>query len=102
MTRDTLLSRAPLEIGALWAEVSQLEILRQGRPVEGGWPGTLSEARARILAYLDRELTLRKMPLLNIEELLAATHATYAQARRDWLSAQVGEKQRRRRRRAGQ
>lgn len=98
--RETLLSSAALEIGAAWAESWALEIQRQGRPVAGGWPGTLREARARVLAYLDRELLLRKMSRLSVEELGRATRAAYARARRDWLAAQAGTAPNTRRRRS--
>jgi hypothetical protein len=97
-TRDALLSSAPLEIGAGLAARWKLAMAEQGRAVAGGWPGTISEARAHVVAYFDRELSLRKMPLLTIAELLAATQAVYARARRDWLSAQLSEKRRRRQR----
>jgi hypothetical protein len=58
-----------------------------GRLVVGGWPGTLAEARARIQGHLGGELARRRMPALSIEELAAATSATYQQAKKDWLIA---------------
>jgi len=83
--RRTLLSKAPPELGASWAR-GWCETLRaEGRSVDGGWPGTLQEARSRVLLHFDGELSRRGMSELTQQELAAATAATYERARQDWL-----------------
>ena len=63
-------------IGRTWA----LEVLQRlrsdDRDIEGGWPGTLGEARARIRAELRRPLTL------DVIDSLA--RIAYAAARAGW------------------
>ena len=85
--RQTLLSEEPLLLGSSWAQVWCKSMQSDGRLVVGGWPGTLAEARARIQGHLGGELARRRMPALSIEELTAATSATYQQAKKDWLIA---------------
>jgi hypothetical protein len=87
--RKTLLSDLPLKIGAGWAEGWRAEMAKEGRPIAGGWPGTLGEARARVAAHFDHELRRRKMAHLTSDELATATRAAFGQARRDWLAAQL-------------
>jgi hypothetical protein len=87
--RSTLLSDLPLKIGAGWAEGWREEMVKQGRPIAGGWPGTIGEARARVAAYFENELRRRKLAHLTSDELAAATRAAFGQARRDWLAAQL-------------
>jgi len=85
--RQALLSEEPLLLGSSWAQVWCKSMQSDGRLVVGGWPGTLAEARARIQGHLGGELARRRMPALSIEELTAATSATYQQAKKDWLIA---------------
>ena len=85
--RQALLNEEPLLLGSSWAQVWCKSMQSDGRLVVGGWPGTLAEARARIQGHLGGELSRRRMPALSIEELAAATSATYQQAKKDWLIA---------------
>jgi hypothetical protein len=63
-------------IGQTWA-LEVLERLRStDREIEGGWPGTLGEARARIRAQLRRPLA--------IEVIDALARIAYAAARQGW------------------
>jgi hypothetical protein len=87
--RKALLNDLPLKIGTGWAEGWREEMIKQGRPIAGGWPGTIGEARARVAAHFERELRRRKMPHLTSDELATATRAAFGQARRDWLAAQL-------------
>lgn len=87
--RKALLTDLPIKIGTGWAEGWREEMIKQGRPIAGGWPGTIGEARARVAAHFERELRRRKMALLTSDELAAATRAAFGQARRDWLAAQL-------------
>lgn len=65
-------------------------MLAQGRCIEGGWPGTMPEARARVLGYLTPKLASRKMASLSHSELTRATTFAYDRARRDWIQAVRG------------
>jgi len=87
--RKTLLTDLPLKIGTGWAEGWREEMVKQGRPIAGGWPGTIGEARARVAAHFEHELRRRKMAHLTSDELATATRAAFGQARRDWLAAQL-------------
>jgi hypothetical protein len=84
-SRRALLGEGPRHLGASWA-LGWCEALRaEGREIDGGWPGTLQEARSRVLMHFDGELSRRGMPELTREELAVATAATYERARQDWL-----------------
>jgi len=45
-----------VEAGVAWAGSVRLLLRQEGRPATGGWPGTMSEARARIPHHLGRGL----------------------------------------------
>jgi hypothetical protein len=74
-------------LGRTWATEWVQTMQNEGRPVSGGWPGTLPEARMRAQEHLDRELRLRKMPLLSKDELAQVTALVYERARNEWLLA---------------
>jgi hypothetical protein len=73
-------------LGASWARALLERTRDEGRPVDGGWPGTLPEARALVSTQLNRELSERAMPVLSASELSAAVTTTYSRAKRDWLA----------------
>ena len=52
------------------------------RPVAGGWPGTLSEARVRVGRRIASELG--PAFAATAEELMDAARAAYGTARREW------------------
>jgi len=54
--RRELLDRAARGEGSAWASWWRTELGRQSRPLEGGWPGTLSEARIRVARRIAVEL----------------------------------------------
>jgi hypothetical protein len=85
--RRSVVAEHPLAIGSRWAELWCQELREQGRPVDGGWPGTLPEARARVLRSLDLELAGRGMPLLTVEEIAVATRVAYERAKSVWREA---------------
>ncbi len=84
-TRQTLLHDAPLLLGGAWARALSESLHGEGRPVDGGWPGTTQEARARVLQHFHRELARMSLSPLLHDESEAATTATYEQARSAWL-----------------
>jgi hypothetical protein len=82
--RALLLLNRPAALGASWA-LQCLEGMRQsGRAVEGGWPGTLPEARGRIVSNLSQELRSLGLAQLDHDELVAATATAYEEAKRCW------------------
>jgi hypothetical protein len=83
--RQSLLVETPAALGAAWAHGLCAGMQREGRSIEGGWPGTVVEARARVLGHLVRELARRGMAPPSTAELTSATEITYDRARRHWL-----------------
>jgi hypothetical protein len=83
-TRDTLLERASLEAARAWTTEFRAELARDGRPLEGGWPGTMPEARMRASAHASRALVERSMSALTYDELGRIARITYDEARRSW------------------
>jgi len=80
--RALVLAEAAAGSGARWAQSERESLRAEGRRAEGGWPGTLSEARdhARVaMGEIGGSLTY--------EELSWMTRAVYDSARRDWLAA---------------
>ncbi len=83
--RAAALERLANEVAASWV-ASYLESLSQeGRPIEGGWPGTMPEARMRMDDHARHLLTARSMDALTTEELGQFTRIVYDEARRSWL-----------------
>ncbi len=85
--RDVLLEQAAFDAARTWASACCLELTREGRPIEGGWPGTMPEARTRAGAHVGRMLVERSMPALTHDELGRVARITYDEARRSWRSA---------------
>lgn len=78
---DRLALRIP-ELSARWVEEIAVGLAEAGRPLEGGWPATMSDARRLVLRYVRNG------------ELSAATEdaraelarGVYRQARSLWMS----------------
>jgi hypothetical protein len=85
MKRGAILRRGPLAVGAAWVKSLCTSLAEQGRPVAGGWPGTIVEARALIGRHLALELEGRGMRGASSTELALAAEATYERARTEWL-----------------
>ena len=83
--RRALIAEAPPQLGASWASILCERLRLEGRSVDGGWPGTLSESRSRVRGHLDRELLERGLPPLDHLELEQAAAAMYERAKCDWL-----------------
>jgi len=65
-------------LGQVWCQEYVRELKSQARDIVGGWPGTLREARRRVLAQMPRNLDPG-----HLEELARITNLS---ARRDWES----------------
>lgn len=65
-----------------WVE-SMVSLLEdEGRPIEGGWPGTVSEARSRLLTRLAEQ---KKESPRDSDELAVLVDLLYSQSRQLWL-----------------
>ncbi|MFO0663686.1 MAG: hypothetical protein U0174_07020 [Polyangiaceae bacterium] len=94
-SRRLLLEQAAVTVAAAWVERWKQELLAQGRPVVGGFPGTLSEVRGRVRATF-AQVESRKAKGDKIEDKQEpfsredAEHVAkdaYARARRAWLAS---------------
>ena len=81
--RRALLEQGAIATGERWADGWCESLRKQGRRASGGWPGTLSEARALVAAYFMTEL---RGSALTYEELECATKISYARAKHQWLT----------------
>ena len=79
--RKVVLERAATDAAKAWADRCMVEIRNEGRPLAGGWPGTLSEARGWARAELSPHLAAPTH-----EELEWLAHTTYSRARDAWLA----------------
>jgi hypothetical protein len=80
-----LLHERAINAGQLWAQDVHAALRDQGRALDGGWPGTVSEARSKIIRELDRELGMDQVLAISHEELEVAVRTTFARARQGWL-----------------
>lgn len=90
--REALLRDQSVVIGAEWASAVCGEALLTRGSIDGGWPGTVPEARGRVSQSLGQQLSARRWPALTASELATAASAVYGHARRTW---QLASKQRR-------
>lgn len=88
--RELLLEQAAFDAARSWAQACCSELTREGRRVEGGWPGTLPEARTRVGAHAASVLTARSMTALTHDELGRFARITYNEARRSWRTLSDG------------
>ena len=80
--RASALAEAAAVSGVRWARAERELLHAEGRRAEGGWPGTLSQARNYVrFALPDASQSLSH------EELSWMARAIYASARRDWLAS---------------
>src|SRR5262245_28681488 len=68
-SREAILEGSALEAARIWATSCVEELAREGRPIEGGWPGTMPEARGRAGGLAARTLARLSMPALAHDEL---------------------------------
>lgn len=83
--RAAILRGGPSAVGGAWVKTLCTALAEQGRPVAGGWPGTMVEARALIDHHLHLELARCGLRHASSTELALAAEATYARARSEWL-----------------
>lgn len=85
--RKLMLEASAAQSARDWTRRWLHTLASDGRPIEGGWPGTLPEARACVAADAGTALRKLSMPALTREELSHLTRLTYDQARRLWRSS---------------
>jgi hypothetical protein len=79
--RRGALEEAAVSIGEEWARSWLAKLAVEKRRVAGGWPGTMSQARALVVAELVRP---RYQPVLD-HEIREVAQAAYARAKVVWL-----------------
>ena len=82
--RKRFILEIPITLGAHWALDSSRNVALEGRRIEGGWPGTVPEARARVKRELTLELEALGFSPPTETELLTATATAYERARHEW------------------
>lgn len=84
-----LRARAEL-LGLTWAEGWFERVEREQRAVAGGWPGTMSEARAQVVQALVPWLLERgKWPSPDVTNFEATARIVYTAARTAWRGRTV-------------
>ena len=68
-------------LGEAWAQDCAQTLVAQEREVVGAWPGTLREARQRVIAGV--QLAQRADAMRHLDDL---ARATYLAARRHWAT----------------
>ena len=82
--RDAVLREQSELLGASWARSWFERMLTEGRPVRGGWPGTLQEARFEVHTQCARTLHMRGLPPLSQDEIVAMANVMYGRAKQEW------------------
>ncbi len=90
LDREAWLDQGARAVGARWAQGWCDDMRREGRTVSGGWPGTVPEARALVVAHFDLARTRRGEAPLSAPEIASATRTAYTTAKREWLSHNTG------------
>jgi hypothetical protein len=79
------------QASAAWVATWRDALARDGRAMEGGWPGTMGEARAWVQTRVAPELARRGLPFPTTGAVLAARDL-YAGARMAWRSKALAER----------
>ncbi|MBK7583510.1 MAG: hypothetical protein IPI67_25375 [Myxococcales bacterium] len=74
------LDREVEAIGQAWAQAKMEALRNEGRPIAGGWPGTMSEARARV------SVCARSASRSAEADLETLARRAYVVAKATWLS----------------
>jgi hypothetical protein len=78
-------------VGRDWASELRASILLERRRASGGWPGTLSEARARVAVSLVPWLESNGQPTVTSSQSEGAARLIYASARSAWMETREAE-----------
>jgi hypothetical protein len=83
-TREHSLVARAEALGLAWAMQWREALAADGRPAAGAWPGTLSEARARIDHMVAIELRGTRSATVDDSARAELSRALYAAAKRHW------------------
>jgi len=78
-------------VGRSWATQLRASILLEKRRACGGWPGTLSEARAHVAVSLLPWLKSHGQPVVTSQQCEGAARVVYASARSAWMENREAE-----------
>jgi hypothetical protein len=92
---DAILADCVRLVAVAWVASWRDSLRRDGRVVRGGWPGTVSEARAIAMHRLLPELAKRGLSAPSSPTLERASHEIYTAARRAWLDILSAKRSRR-------
>jgi hypothetical protein len=81
-----VLDRIAGELSQRWVEGVLEALIAQDRSLEGGWPGTTSEARQIASAWVRNQPATRASLPEQREHLEQLTKAVYDAAKKEWLS----------------
>jgi hypothetical protein len=79
-------------LGSEWAQDVRKSLGFENRPACGGWPGTLSEARARLAAIVSTWSAVSGRTTVTASEFESMAGALYASARNTWRTYAQPEK----------
>jgi hypothetical protein len=65
-----------------WVKFQIAQLEGEGRPIEGGWPGTVTEARRRLINCFAK---LAKQPSHDAAEVTLLVDMLYGNAKEKWL-----------------
>jgi hypothetical protein len=85
--RDVALEGAAIDAARKWTTGCFDLLAHEGRAIEGGWPGTMNEARARSADLAGRALLTLALPRMTHEEHGRVARITYDEARRLWRAS---------------
>ncbi len=78
-------------VGRVWATELRAAMVQENRRACGGWPGTLSEARAHVRVRLLPWLEDQGEPAATSEQREGAARLVYASARSLWMENRESE-----------
>jgi len=90
--RSQLLGQCMTLAGKTWAAALVEEMSKARRSVEGGWPGTIAEARTLAQRELTRQLASRGLAPPSAGELASAAATVNEHARKEWQQAVKAER----------
>jgi hypothetical protein len=82
----SLLERRAALAGQVWAREMRESLRKQLRRAAGGWPGTITEARARLAEFVLPRLTREAAAAVTSSDREQAARTLYASARSTWLA----------------
>ena len=92
--RRALLAATAADVGRTLFALRRDALSCEGRPLAGGWPGTLREARALAAGVLASIFAQRRLSSPTTGEVDWVMQAAYDEARRAWRASSVENRRR--------